>query len=76
MIGRDLIAVKERLPHGQFLPWLEAEFGMSKITAQRFMGVAETYGDKSFTVKHLSPTALYELAAPRHLSKSVRKSRR
>lgn len=38
---------------------------MSKITAQRFMGVAETYGDKSFTVKHLSPTALYELAAPK-----------
>lgn len=64
-IGRDLIAVKERLPHGQFLPWLEAEFGMGQSTADRFMQVAKVYGGKIPTVGNLSATALYELAAPK-----------
>lgn len=26
-VGNDLLAVKEALPHGQFGPWLKAEFG-------------------------------------------------
>ena len=26
-VRNDLLAVKEALPHGQFLPWLKAEFG-------------------------------------------------
>ncbi|MBF9050625.1 DUF3102 domain-containing protein [Roseobacter sp. HKCCD9010] len=63
-IGLDLIAVKERLPHGAFLPWIEAEFGMSRPTATRFMQVAEVYRDKVFTLNNLDPTVLYELAAP------------
>ncbi len=63
-IGKDLIAVKERLPHGQFLPWLREEFDMSEHTARRFMGVAREYGDKTRIVRDLEPTALYELAAP------------
>jgi len=29
-VGNDLLAVKEVLPHGQFLPWLKAEFGWSE----------------------------------------------
>lgn len=64
-IGRDLIATKEALPHGQFLPWIEAEFGMGEHTARRFMGVARQYSDKSSIVRDLDPTALYELAAPK-----------
>lgn len=64
-IGRDLIAVKESLPHGAFLPWIEAEFGMSDMTAKRFMQVAKVYGAKSNMVFDLQPTALYELAAPK-----------
>lgn len=64
-IGKDLIAVKDRLPHGSFLPWIEQEFGMSRFTANRFMAVAEVYGAKGSTVQHLDLTALYELAAPK-----------
>ena len=26
-IGRELVAMKDALGHGHFLPWLEAEFG-------------------------------------------------
>lgn len=39
-IGQDLIEVKDRLPHGQFLPWLHAEFELSERTAQNFMYAA------------------------------------
>jgi hypothetical protein len=36
-IGRLLTEVKARLPHGQWLPWLKAEFAWSEGTARRFM---------------------------------------
>ena len=34
-IGRELTTVKAELPHGQFLPWIAAEFEMSEDTAAR-----------------------------------------
>jgi DUF3102 family protein len=52
------------LPHGSFLPWIEAEFEMSAKTAQKFMSVAESYGGKNELGSNLSLSALYELAAP------------
>ncbi|WP_116654437.1 DUF3102 domain-containing protein [Pelagibacterium sediminicola] len=63
-IGLDLIEVKSRLSHGAFLPWIEAEFGMTDRTAARFMQVAEVYGNKFDIMSNLTPTVLYELAAP------------
>jgi hypothetical protein len=42
-VGNDLLAVKEALPHGQFLPCLKAEFGWSERTVQNFMSVAERF---------------------------------
>lgn len=64
-IGRDLMSVKDRIGHGNFLPWLEAEFGMADRTARRFMDVARVYTGKSDIVSNIDPTALYELAAPK-----------
>jgi hypothetical protein len=64
-VGAALNRQKERLPHGMFLPWIEAEFEMSDQTARKMMQVAEHYGPKSNIVGHLDPTALYELAAPK-----------
>ena len=55
--------MKERLGHGNFLPWLDAEFGMSERSSRRFMEVARSYGSKSATVADLAPKALYELAS-------------
>ncbi len=63
-VGRELIEQKAALGHGSFLPWIEAEFGMSGVSSSRFMNVAEQFGSKSFIVKDLPPTALYALAAP------------
>jgi hypothetical protein len=43
-VGNDLLEVKEVLPHGQFTPWLRAEFGWTERTARNFMAVAEQFG--------------------------------
>lgn len=63
-IGERLIEVKERLGHGSFGEWLQAEFEWTVRTAQGFMNVAEAF--KSEIISHLDvvPTALYTLAAP------------
>ena len=64
LIGQNLRGVKERLPHGQFLSWIEAEFGMSRWTAHHFMQVADKLEDKWGKFHHLPVSVLYELASP------------
>jgi hypothetical protein len=63
-VGNDLLAVKEVLPHGQFLPWLKAEFGWSERSAQNFMSVAEKFKSAKIADLHIQPSAAYLLAAP------------
>jgi hypothetical protein len=63
-VGNDLLAVKETLPHGQFLPWLKAEFGWSERTAQNFMSVAEQFKSAKIADLPIQPSAAYLLAAP------------
>ena len=63
-IGQRLIEVKEKLGHGNYLNWLEAEFGWTARTARNYTTVAKQF--KSETISHLpiAPSALYILAAP------------
>jgi len=42
-IGQNLYAVKERVGHGHFLAWIQAEFGLTARSAQRFILVAEQF---------------------------------
>lgn len=42
-IGRDLIFIKEKLPHGGFLPYLASEFEMSDDTANNYMNMARSF---------------------------------
>lgn len=65
-VGNDLVAVRDALPHGQFGPWLRAEFGWTERTARNFMAVAERFGPKTEMISDLTiqPTAAYLLAAP------------
>jgi gas vesicle protein len=63
-VGHDLLAVKETLPHGQFLPWLKAEFGWSERSAQNFMSVAEQFKSAKIADLPIQPSAAYLLAAP------------
>jgi hypothetical protein len=63
-IGKDLAAVKDALPHGQFGKWIEAEFEMSQDTAGRFMNVAAKLKDQIPHGAEFQPSVLYALAAP------------
>ncbi len=62
-IGRDLLAIKAKLGHGVFGKWIEAEFGMTKRTAQNYMALASTFGDKPEIISLLSPTTAFRLSA-------------
>jgi hypothetical protein len=54
-IGQNLLEAKKRLPHGQYVPWLKSEFGISQSTAWRFTQIAQgkDIKKKSFTVNDL-----------------------
>jgi hypothetical protein len=61
-IGQRLNDVKDRLPHGDFAPWIEREFGWSYRTARRFMEVGAAFSDIG-QVGQFEASALYALAA-------------
>ena len=63
-VGQKLIEVKERLGHGQFEGWLQAEFDWTQMTANRFMRVAKQFKSNNLLDLHIAPSALYVLAAP------------
>ena len=68
-VGRELIAAKAEVRHGEWLTWLEQEFGWSDATARRYMQVADAFG-KMRTVHDMDEGsiaigALYALASPR-----------
>jgi hypothetical protein len=56
--------VKERLPHGQFLPWIEREFGWKQRTAYNFINVYENVKLANFANIDIDVSALYLIAAP------------
>lgn len=62
-LGGALLRMKDRLGHGRFLPWLQAEFGGKVRTAQRYMEMHEAFGSKYDTVSYLPPTTLQVLAS-------------
>ncbi len=64
IIGARLATVRQYLPHGQWMDWLDAEFEMGDDTARHFINVASRFDDKSRIIRNLKPTALYALAAP------------
>lgn len=60
MAGEILTKVKDDLPHGAFIPWIENNCIFGRKTAHRYMGIYE-YKSKCLTVSHL-PEA-YRLVA-------------
>lgn len=67
MALQRLLAVKQHLPHGEWLPWLEREFGWREQTARNFMQVAgafsksPTFGDLADC--QIDAGALYAISA-------------
>jgi uncharacterized protein YueI len=62
-VGRELIAMKERLDHGAFTPWVEAELGLSIRTAQNYMQMAQRLGSNAKCVSHLPLTTGFKLTS-------------
>jgi hypothetical protein len=63
-IGRRLTECKKLVGHGNWLTWLEREFGWSESSALRFMRVYELGKSVTVTDLNLSVATLYLLAAP------------
>jgi hypothetical protein len=63
VIGRELSAIKENFPHGEYGRWLDIEFGLSDRMAQRFVNVYARLGFKSDKLSVLPPSTLYLLSA-------------
>lgn len=60
-IGKRLIKVKESLPHGEYLNWLENSVDFTERTAQRFVRVANVFANTT-SVSHLGSRKLFALA--------------
>ncbi len=65
-IGANLMEAQNLLAHGEFLPWIEAEFDMSQRSAYKFMNVAKAFQGKFAQNANLeiAASALYLLASP------------
>ncbi|ARE39863.1 hypothetical protein RGUI_1722 [Rhodovulum sp. P5] len=64
-IGTKLLAIKEKLPHGMFGAWIEAEFSMGHSTANNLMNVARLANKvPPQVIEHYPQAAVYKLAAP------------
>jgi hypothetical protein len=61
-IGRELIAIKERIEHGHFVEWVESECRMSIRTAQRAMKAAEMV-ERNDKLSYLPADGLLALSA-------------
>jgi hypothetical protein len=62
-VGADLLRAKELLGHGNFLPWLQAEFRWSERTANNYMAIARFFRGKTANFADLDIGAASALAA-------------
>src|SRR5262249_10639372 len=68
-IGRILTEAKETVGHGNWLPWLDREFGWEETTALNFMRVHKFVQElqsesANVCVFHMPVSSVYLLAAP------------
>ena len=61
-VGKRLNQAKELVPHGEWGKWLESNFKLSKMSASRFMRVADRFG-KSNDVVTFQASQMVELLA-------------
>lgn len=63
-VGKRLNEVKGLLAHGQWMDWLDAEFGWTERTALNYMRVAQEFKIENISNLQIANTALYVLAQP------------
>ena len=62
-VGAALLRAKQLLGHGNFLPWLQAEFRWSERTANNYMSIARFFKGKTANFADLDIGAAAALAA-------------
>lgn len=62
-IGKYLMEVKQKLGHGNFYSWIDAEFDWGYSSVTRFMQVADRFKTSNLQEIDISPSALYHLSA-------------
>lgn len=62
-VGADLLRAKKLLGHGNFLPWLQAEFRWSERTANNYMSIARFFKGKTANLADLDIGTASALAA-------------
>ena len=60
--GRDLLEVKERLEHGQFQEWVDANFPWSIDTAENMISVCKKFENPKISDYGFSKSVMYLLA--------------
>lgn len=70
-IGNELIALKRKLKHGEFLFWVKKELGITKRTAQNYMSAAEWAGENAEVLETM-PDAVQDLLLSPGTPKSIR----
>lgn len=63
LIGMQIRAVRDRLPRGAWMAWVEAEFAWSHQTAVRFVQVADAFAGVQ-QIDKFDPSGLYVLSMP------------
>lgn len=61
-VGKELTAAKQEVPHGEWQNWLDENFNLSQQSANRFMRVAERFGNFQ-SIGSFSSTQLIQLLA-------------
>ncbi len=69
-IGRRLTEAKRLVGHGNWLSWLDREFGWSDDTALNFMRIYEMSKSRNFRNLNLPISALFLVARPSTLAKA------
>ncbi len=67
-MGRELIAVKKKLPHGKWMNWVRDDLGTNVKMAERTVDVTQAYDSNSTSMSNfesLDATRLYRLARVR-----------
>jgi hypothetical protein len=74
-IGALLAEAKGQVKHGEWLPWLEENFSMSKATAQRYLQVHKFLKNRTVrdleAAANLSASALYDLAGDAAMARAA-----
>lgn len=72
-IGKRLIQIKEQLPHGEFMPWVEKELSYTDRTARNFMQCYAEYGNRQ-SISDLNSTQMIARLVYQDIYRSLKRN--